>query len=139
MVQTPADVIRIVRLANITAINIEDSSHGNLLLLISSKKFMNIIYIMLLWLMVWSSDGIAQDFRGYKCTVDCSGHTAGYEWAERNGITSADECGGNSNSFIEGCQAFADEQEAMSDESSSTNYDDDSDQDIDSEEESEDE
>lgn len=43
------------------------------------------------------------------CTSDCSGHDAGYEWAENNGITDAGECGGNSQSFIEGCEAYAEE------------------------------
>lgn len=51
-------------------------------------------------------------FRGYECTEDCSGHEAGYEWAEDNGIDDPDDCGGNSESFIEGCQAFAEEQQA---------------------------
>jgi hypothetical protein len=49
-------------------------------------------------------------FREYPCTVDCSGHEAGYEWAERKGIEDADDCGGNSDSFIEGCRAWAEEQ-----------------------------
>lgn len=48
----------------------------------------------------------ARDFMGYECTQDCSGHEAGYEWAEQKGITSEGDCGGNSNSFIEGCQAY---------------------------------
>lgn len=43
------------------------------------------------------------------CTVDCSGHNAGYAWAEENGITDTYDCGGNSQSFIEGCQAYAEE------------------------------
>lgn len=34
---------------------------------------------------------------------DGSGHAAGYEWAERKGVTS---CGGNSQSFIEGCEEY---------------------------------
>jgi hypothetical protein len=50
-----------------------------------------------------------QEFHGYPCTQDCSGHQAGYEWAERKGIDSVDDCGGNSNSFIEGCQAYVEE------------------------------
>lgn len=50
-------------------------------------------------------------FMGYNCTVDCSGHEAGYEWAEENEITDPDECDGNSDSFIEGCQAYAEEQQ----------------------------
>lgn len=37
-----------------------------------------------------------------------SGHSAGYEWAEENGV---DSCGGNSNSFIEGCEEYLAQQE----------------------------
>ena len=48
-------------------------------------------------------------FGGYECTVDCSGHEAGYAWAERNSIDDEDDCGGNSQSFIEGCQAYVEE------------------------------
>lgn len=36
------------------------------------------------------------------CTGDCSGHKAGYEWAEENGISSESDCDGNSDSFNEG-------------------------------------
>ena len=49
-------------------------------------------------------------FMGYPCTDDCSGHKAGYAWAEDNDITNPDDCGGNSNSFIEGCMAWAEVQ-----------------------------
>ena len=48
-------------------------------------------------------------FHGYECTDDCSGHKAGYDWAKRKGIDSPDDCGGKSNSFIEGCKAYAQE------------------------------
>ena len=48
-------------------------------------------------------------FHGYTCTDDCSGHQAGYDWAEENSITDPDDCSGNSQSFIEGCQAYTDE------------------------------
>lgn len=51
-------------------------------------------------------------FMRYPCTEDCSGHEAGYNWAEENGIDDPDDCGGKSNSFIEGCQAYAEEQQA---------------------------
>ena len=54
---------------------------------------------------------LGQTFNGYPCTVDCSGHEAGYEWAERKGINDISDCGGNSNSFIEGCQSFVEENE----------------------------
>lgn len=48
-------------------------------------------------------------FNGYPCTEDCSGHEAGYEWAGENGIESVDDCGGNSESFIEGCMSYVEE------------------------------
>jgi hypothetical protein len=44
-----------------------------------------------------------------ECTQDCSGHDAGYQWAEEHGIDDADDCGGNSSSFIEGCQAYVED------------------------------
>ncbi len=48
-------------------------------------------------------------FNGYTCTVDCSGHEAGYNWAEEKGIDDTSDCGGNSNSFIEGCESYVEE------------------------------
>jgi len=45
----------------------------------------------------------------WECTDDCSGHNAGYEWAEENEITDPEECSGKSQSFIEGCEAYANE------------------------------
>ena len=32
-----------------------------------------------------------------------TGHSAGYEWAEKNDVS---DCGGNSQSFIEGCEEY---------------------------------
>lgn len=57
----------------------------------------------------YGSDGNSSGltFEGYECTEDCSGHEAGYAWAEENDITDPDDCGGNSQSFIEGCIAYA--------------------------------
>jgi hypothetical protein len=56
-------------------------------------------------------------FYGDPCTVDCSGHEAGYSWAEDNEIEDPDDCGGNSNSFIEGCESYAEEkQEELAEE-----------------------
>jgi hypothetical protein len=43
----------------------------------------------------------------YGCTEDCSGHEAGFEWAKENGVTDG-SCYGDSESFNEGCQAYAD-------------------------------
>ena len=68
-------------------------------------------------------------FRGYPCTADCSGHEAGYEWAEAHGIDDESDCTGNSQSFIEGCVAYVEEQEGdtqLSDEDDDADdYDDD--------------
>lgn len=51
------------------------------------------------------------EFSGYQCTDDCSGHNAGYDWAEEHGVTQedVDNYSGNSNSFMEGMQSYVDE------------------------------
>lgn len=51
----------------------------------------------------------SKDFHGYHCKADCSGHEAGYRWAEEHDIDDPDQCGGKSQSFIEGCRAWAEE------------------------------
>jgi len=48
-------------------------------------------------------------FHGYDCLEDCSGHEAGYAWAEENDIQDIDDCDGNSDLFNEGCQAYVEE------------------------------
>lgn len=45
-------------------------------------------------------------YAGDSCTSDCSGHEAGATWAEENQIEDPEDCGGNSDSFIEGCRTF---------------------------------
>lgn len=60
-----------------------------------------------------SSSAGGLTFHGYGCTVDCSGHEAGYNWAEEHDITDKDDCPidpHNSHSFTEGCWAYADGQ-----------------------------
>lgn len=64
----------------------------------------------------WEASPLARDsepapptrgtFHGYRCTDDCSGHRAGYAWAGRLQLQAASSCGGNSQSFIEGCWAW---------------------------------
>ena len=52
----------------------------------------------------------AQDrtFGDFDCTDDCSGHAAGYKWAEEHSIDSEIDCPyGNSESFHKGCMAHA--------------------------------
>jgi hypothetical protein len=48
-------------------------------------------------------------FGDYHCKSDCSGHQAGYDWAERNEITDHADCHGKSRSFIEGCYVSVDD------------------------------
>ncbi|WP_178083604.1 hypothetical protein [Pseudomonas sp. DY-1] len=47
-------------------------------------------------------------FDGNDCLDDCSGHQAGYEWAESNDIDDDSACSTDSPSFNEGCQSFVD-------------------------------
>jgi|ERR1700723_981939 len=60
-----------------------------------------------------SSDTIPREFAGYECTQDCSGHEAGYSWAQEHDISDGDDCDiagehSNSPSFAEGCHAYVD-------------------------------
>lgn len=50
-----------------------------------------------------------KSFGGYECTDDCSGHKAGYLWAQERAITNRAKCRGKSRSFIEGCWAYVEE------------------------------
>tara|TARA_R110002124_G_scaffold99593_2_gene245736 strand:- start:824 stop:1216 length:393 start_codon:yes stop_codon:yes gene_type:complete len=45
--------------------------------------------------------------RPYGCSEDCSGHEAGVKWARDNEVRDPGDCGGRSQSFIEGCEAYA--------------------------------
>jgi len=51
----------------------------------------------------------ASTFGGYECTSDCSGHEAGYEWAEDNDVCEEDYDGGNSESFAEGVRSYSED------------------------------
>jgi hypothetical protein len=51
-----------------------------------------------------------EEISGDPCTENCSGSEAGYDWAEQKGIVDPNDCGGNSDSFIEGCMAYVQEQ-----------------------------
>lgn len=57
------------------------------------------------------SDPGRQTFDGDPCTEDCSGHEAGYRWAEDHQIDDVDDCDtagetSNSPSFAEGCRDY---------------------------------
>jgi hypothetical protein len=68
--------------------------------------------------------GSARSFSGYECSGNCSGHEAGYNWAEAHDIDDEDVCdtaGDNSNSasFAEGCKAYVNG-ESQDDDSAKT-------------------
>ena len=48
----------------------------------------------------------AATFDGNQCLGDCSGHQAGYDWAEQNDIDDKNSCSTPSQSFNEGCQSY---------------------------------
>lgn len=58
----------------------------------------------------------SRTFGGFDCTDDCSGHAAGYNWAQSKSITDESDCGGDSNSFTEGCQVYVREPSRGADE-----------------------
>jgi hypothetical protein len=72
------------------------------------------------WLAI--TPAAARTFSGYECTVDCSGHKAGYEWAEARAIVNESECerilrrSPNRISFYEGCLAYVEDPDRGSDE-----------------------
>jgi hypothetical protein len=51
--------------------------------------------------------GRADLFHGYACGNDCSIHQSGYKWGADHRIVNPADCRGTSESFIEGCRAFA--------------------------------
>jgi len=57
-----------------------------------------------------------RQFGGFDCSDDCSGHAAGYRWAQRRGVTAAAECDNPSASFREGCLTFIDDPSRGADE-----------------------
>ena len=46
-------------------------------------------------------------FHGYACGSDCTSHQDGYSWASAHKISNPRDCRGMSETFIEGCLAFA--------------------------------
>jgi hypothetical protein len=68
------------------------------------------------------SDSVARTFGDNECTDDCSGHKAGYEWAEARGITDPSTCESilmrspNRTSFYEGCVTYTEDPSRGADE-----------------------
>lgn len=65
-----------------------------------------------------SCDTQAREFGSYECSDDCSGHAAGYRWAEAHNVTSVSSCPlrGNAISFYEGCLVYVEDPSRGADE-----------------------
>ena len=46
-------------------------------------------------------------FHGYTCGADCTSHQEDYAWGSAHKIANPMDCRGNSETFIEGCRAYA--------------------------------
>ncbi|MGY0574036.1 hypothetical protein ACTGJ9_025650 [Bradyrhizobium sp. RDM12] len=68
--------------------------------------------------LISSCDAQAREFGGYDCSDDCSGHAAGYRWAEAHNVTSESSCPlrGNGMSFYEGCLVYVEDPDRGADE-----------------------
>jgi opacity protein-like surface antigen len=87
---------------------------------------MKTLFVMALLVSVLgSATATAATFDGYQCKGDCSGHQAGYDWAEQNDVDDESSCSTPSASFNEGCQSYVDEGSESSSGASSLNDDDD--------------
>ena len=70
------------------------------------------IAILPLALVLGITTASAATFDGNQCLGDCSGHQAGYDWAEQNGIDDESSCSTPSASFNEGCESYVEENAA---------------------------
>jgi hypothetical protein len=61
-------------------------------------------------MLILASEASAREFGGHDCSDDCSGHAAGYRWAEANGMTSDSDCPlRGASSFYEGCLVYVED------------------------------
>jgi hypothetical protein len=73
-------------------------------------------------LLLTVTSAYAREFGGHECTDDCSGHKAGYEWAEANDIEDEQKCEAilrrspNRTSFYEGCLVYVEDPARGADE-----------------------
>jgi hypothetical protein len=56
--------------------------------------------------------GPYEDLHGVgACEATCLRHEIGYQWAQTHGVTDPSQCGGDSESMVEGCEAYAEDQQ----------------------------
>ena len=81
----------------------------------SMTKYVFCVITSTLVLLLSVSEITARTFGDNECTDDCSGHKAGYEWAQALGITDPSTCQSilsrspNSVSFFEGCVTYTED------------------------------
>jgi hypothetical protein len=74
---------------------------------------MKMLFAMTLMVSVLgSTTATAATFDGNTCLGDCSGHQAGYDWAEQNDIDDESSCSTPSASFNQGCESYVEENAA---------------------------
>jgi hypothetical protein len=69
-------------------------------------------------MLIMASEAHAREFGGHDCSDDCSGHAAGFRWAEARNITSDSDCPlrGGALSFYEGCLVYVEDPSRGADE-----------------------
>jgi hypothetical protein len=71
------------------------------------RAFLSALGMLSLLILVSPARAQTRTFGDFDCTIDCSGHSAGYKWAEQHSIGDEGDCPyGNSRSFHEGCIAY---------------------------------
>jgi hypothetical protein len=74
---------------------------------------MKTIYVVILLVsMLGLTTADAATFDGNPCLGDCSGHQAGYDWAEQNDVDDESSCSTPSASFNQGCESYVEESAA---------------------------
>jgi hypothetical protein len=79
---------------------------------------MRSVLLSLVGIVAVASAASAREFGGYECSENCSGHAAGYRWAEAHGITSELDCPlrGRAISFYEGCLVYVQDSDRGADQ-----------------------
>jgi hypothetical protein len=81
------------------------------------RYFLLVAIISSMPLTLFAPKATAATFGGYDCKDDCSGHAAGYDWAEQHDIDDSDMCPhGDSESFHEGYLVYTEDSSRGSDE-----------------------
>lgn len=74
--------------------------------------------IVSLFMLTATTEARAREFGGHICLDDCSGHAAGYRWAEAKKISTESACAlrAGAISFYEGCIVYVEDPDRGVDE-----------------------